>query len=91
VAPIHNMGVEEAILRSRRDDLCQNTLRIWRNDRSVIVRCDEEEALPDWIVLTGYGRESQQYSCKSGSSILSCQKLLRNSGLQGLQFAIIVL
>jgi hypothetical protein len=51
----------------------------------------DKEALPVWIVLTGYGRESQQSARKSGSSILSCQKLAGNSGYQGLQFAIIVL
>lgn len=33
------MAVEEAVLRSRRDDLCLNTLRIWRNDRCVIAGC----------------------------------------------------
>jgi len=38
--PSVNLGVEEAIVRSRRDDLCQNTLRIWRNDRSVILGCN---------------------------------------------------
>ena len=38
--PSVNLGVEEAIVRSRRDELCPDTLRIWRNDRSVIVGCN---------------------------------------------------
>ena len=35
--PAVNLAVEEAIVRSRRDELCPDTLRIWRNDRSVIL------------------------------------------------------
>ena len=38
--PSVNLGVEEAIVRSRRDELCPDTLRIWRNDRSVILGCN---------------------------------------------------
>ena len=38
--PSFNLGVEEAIVRSRRDDFCPDTLRIWRNDRSVILGCN---------------------------------------------------
>jgi len=38
--PSVNLAVEEAILRSRRDELCPDTLRIWRNDRSVILGCN---------------------------------------------------
>jgi lipoate-protein ligase A len=40
VDPSINLAVEEAIVRSRRDDLCPDTLRIWRNDRSVILGCN---------------------------------------------------
>jgi lipoate-protein ligase A len=35
--PAVNLAVEEAIVRSRRDDFCPDTFRIWRNDRSVIL------------------------------------------------------
>jgi len=38
--PAVNLAVEEAIVRSRRDELCPDTLRIWRNDRSVILGCN---------------------------------------------------
>jgi lipoate-protein ligase A len=38
--PTINLAIEEAIVRSRRDSLCQDTLRIWRNDRSVILGCN---------------------------------------------------
>jgi lipoate---protein ligase len=38
--PSVNLGVEEAIVRSRKDELCPDTLRIWRNDRSVILGCN---------------------------------------------------
>jgi lipoate-protein ligase A len=38
--PSVNLGVEEAIVRSRRDELCPDTLRIWRNDKSVILGCN---------------------------------------------------
>jgi len=54
----------------------------------------DKEALPHWIVLTGYGREGWHLNnplAKSGSSILSRQKLLGNLGYQGIQCAIIVL
>ena len=37
--PAFNLAVEEAILRHRKDGLGQDTLRVWRNDRSVIVGC----------------------------------------------------
>jgi lipoate-protein ligase A len=37
--PAFNLAVEEAILRRRKDGLGQDTLRVWRNDRSVIVGC----------------------------------------------------
>jgi len=38
--PSVNLSVEEAIVRSRRDEFCPNTLRIWRNNRSVILGCN---------------------------------------------------
>jgi len=37
--PAANLAVEEAIVRSRRDDRCVDTLRVWRNNRSVILGC----------------------------------------------------
>jgi len=38
--PTTNLAVEEAIVRSRREGLCPDTLRLWRNDRSVILGCN---------------------------------------------------
>ena len=38
--PTINLAVEEAIVRTRTDGLCPDTLRIWRNDRSVILGCN---------------------------------------------------
>ena len=37
--PALNLAIEEAILRCRKDDRCQDTLRIWQNDKSVILGC----------------------------------------------------
>jgi len=42
VVPAVNLAVEEAIMRARREDLCPDTLRLWRNDRSVIVGCHSD-------------------------------------------------
>jgi len=38
--PAINLAVEEAIVRSRKDGFCPDTLRIWRNDRAVILGCN---------------------------------------------------
>ncbi len=40
--PTINLAVEEAIVRSRRDGLCPDTLRVWRNDASVILGCNSK-------------------------------------------------
>jgi len=40
--PTINLAVEEAILRSRRDERCRDTLRVWRSDRSVVLGCHSE-------------------------------------------------
>jgi len=42
VDPKWNLAIEEAVLRARRDDACQDTLWIWRNEKSVVVGCSSK-------------------------------------------------
>jgi len=38
--PIRNLATEEAIVRCRTKDVCPDTLRVWRNDASVVLGCN---------------------------------------------------
>jgi lipoate-protein ligase A len=42
VNPARNLAVEEAIVRSRKDGTCRNTLRIWRNNNAVVLGCGND-------------------------------------------------
>jgi len=40
IDPVHNLAVEEAIVRCRTEDACPDTLRLWRNGPSVVLGCN---------------------------------------------------